>query len=396
MPYETASCTSPARRRLLAATLPASLMLLDLGKVVAATPANTAAARSRPSLSERSVLLAGDTVPQSALEWTRHLQQLVERIPEVRDGYLAEGAVQTLEARFASLLDKQDAAFLPTGTLANNLALRVLCGENRHAVVQHDSHLYLDESNAASTLSGLHLAPLAKGRAAPTLQEVTAAIGEAENGPYPLAVGAISLESPVRRADGAMVPYDLAQAISKLARSKKIGMHLDGARLLLAGGTPGFEVKAYSALFDTVYVSLYKYLGAPFGAILAGDKGTIARVRDLRHIFGSTIYQGWPAALPALDALDGFEARFAASRRVAERLFAGLTAAGGFTLQPVEHGSNIAFLAISPQRAAGLAERLRKADIHLREPNNGRVQIDINQTLLRRDADELVRAFTAY
>lgn len=292
------------------------------------------------------------------------------------------------------MLGKQDAAFLPTGTLANNLALRVLCGENRHALVQHDSHLYLDESNAASTLSGLHLAPLAKGRAAPTLQEVTAAIGEAENGPYPLAVGAISLESPVRRADGAMVPYDLAQAISKFARSKKIGMHLDGARLLLAGGTQGFEVKAYSALFDTVYVSLYKYLGAPFGAILAGDKGTIARVRDLRHIFGSTIYQGWPAALPALDALEGFETRFLAARRVAEDMFAGLTAAGGFTLQPVEHGSNIVFMALSPARAAGLVERLRSADIHMREPRNGRVQIDINETWLRRDAGEIVRAFT--
>lgn len=389
-----ARCTNPTRRRLLAATLPASLMMLDLGKIASAAPANAAAPRSRPTFTERSVLLAGDTVPQTALDWTRHLQQLVERTPDVRDGYLAEGAVQQLEARFATLLGKQDAAFLPTGTLANNLALRVLCGESRHALVQHESHLYLDESNAASTLNGLHLVPLAKGRAAPTLEEVTAAIDEAEHGPYPLAVGAISLESPVRRADGAMVPYDVAQAISKLARSKKIGMHLDGARLLLASGTPGFDVKAYSALFDTVYVSLYKYLGAPFGAILAGEKEQIAKVRDLRHIFGSTIYQGWPAALPALHALDGFQTRFTAARRTAEKLFAGLTAAGGFTVQPVEHGSNIVFVAISPERAAGLTERLRKADIHLREPRDGRVPIDINETLLRRDADELIRAFT--
>lgn len=394
MTFEAAGCTDTSRRRLLAATLPASLMLLDFNALAATAPSYGAAARPRPQLTARSVMLAGDAVPQKPQDWVRHLQQLVERTPDVRDSYLAEGAVQKLEARFAALLGKQDAAFLPTGTLANNLALRVLCDENRHALVQHDSHLYLDESNAASTLSGLHLVPLAKGRAAPTLQEVTAAIDEAENGPYPLRVGAISLESPVRRADGAMVPFEVAQAISKLARSKKIGMHLDGARLLLAGGTPGFDLKAYSGLFDTVYVSLYKYLDAPFGAILAGDKAAMAKVRDLRHIFGSTIYQGWPAALPALDALDGFETRYIAARRVAERLFAGLTAAGGFTLQPVEHGSNIAFLAISPERAAGLADRLRKADIHMREPKDGRVQIDINQTLLRRDADSLIRAFT--
>ncbi|WP_206751920.1 threonine aldolase family protein [Luteimonas cucumeris] len=387
-----ASCNNPARRRLLAATLPASLMMFDLAQAARAAPGYGASA-PRPALGERSVMLMGDAVPQPALDWSRHLQQLVERTPDARDSYLAEGAVRMLETRFAALLGKPDAAFLPTGTLANHLAMRVLCGENRHALVQHDSHLYLDESNAATTLSGLHLVPLAKGRAAPTLQEVIAAIDEAENGPYPLKVGAISLESPVRRADGAMVPYPLARSISQLARSKQIGLHLDGARLLLASGLPGFELKAYSALFDTVYVSLYKYLDAPFGAILAGDETAIAKVRDLRHVFGATIYQGWPAALPALAALDGFQDRFIAARRVSEQLFAGLEAAGGFTLRPVENGSNITFLELGADRAVGLADRLRQADIHLRKPRDGRVQIDINQTLLRRSADELIRAF---
>ena len=393
MTFEADSCLSPSRRRLLAATLPASLLLFDAAAMAA--PANTAPPRQRPRLSERSVLLMGDAVPLPPMERARHLLQLVERSPEANDSYLAGGAVEQLEARFAALLGKTDAAFLPTGTLANNLAMRVLCGENRHALVQHDSHLYLDESNAASTVNNLHLVPLAEGRAAPTLDEVQAAIDEAEHGPYPLNVGAISLESPVRRADGAMVPFDVAKSISDLARSKRIGMHLDGARLLLASGLPGFDLKAYSALFDTVYVSLYKYLRAPFGAILAGDKETIAKIRDLRHVFGSTIYQGWPAALPALSALEGFEARFTAARRVSEKLFAGLSAAGGYTLRPVEHGSNITFLEVSPARAAGLGERLRNADIHMREPRDGRVQVDVNETLLRQDVDALIAAFTA-
>lgn len=392
MTFESDSCLSPSRRRLLAATVPASLMLFDV--VAMAAPANVAP-RPRPKLTDRSVLLMGDAIPMPPVDRARDLLQLVERMPDANDAYLAGGAVGQLEARFAALLGKTDAAFLPTGTLANNLAMRVLCGENRHALVQHDSHLYLDESNAASTLNNLHLVPLAEGRAAPTLDEVQAAIDEAEHGPYPLNVGAISLESPVRRADGAMVPFDVAKSISELARSKRIGMHLDGARLLLASGLPGFDLKAYSALFDTVYVSLYKYLRAPFGAILAGDKDTIGKIRDLRHVFGSTIYQGWPAALPALSALEGFEARFTAVRRVSEKLFAGLSAAGGYTLRPVENGSNITFLEVSPTRAAGLGERLRNADIHMREPRDGRVQVDINETLLRQDVDALIAAFTA-
>ncbi len=396
MTFEAANCTDPARRRLLAATLPASLMMLNLEALAGPQyrPAgNAQAARPRPTLTGRSVMLGGDGAPRSAKEWAAHLQQLVERTPDVRDGYLHGGAVEKLEERFAALLGKPAAVFLPTGTLANNLAVRVLCDENRHALVQHDSHLYLDESNAASTLNGLNLVPLAKGRASPTLDEVKGAIHQAENGPYPLKVGAISLESPVRRADGAMVPYETARAISELARSKQIGMHLDGARVLLASGLPGFDLKAYSALFDTVYVSLYKYLDAPFGAILAGEKPAIDKVRDWRHIFGSTIYQGWVAALPALDALDGFETRFAQARRTAEQVFAGLKAAGGFTVRPVEHGSNIFFLEISPKREKGLLDRLTAADIHLREPKQGKVQVDINETWARREAGEIVKAF---
>lgn len=394
MTSEATRCANPVRRRLLSASVPASLMLFNIDALAAQAAYGAQPARPRAKLTERSVMLGGDGVPRSAQDWVAHLQTLVERTPDARDSYLHEGAVLQLEQKFATLLGKQDAAFLPTGTLANNLAVRVLCGENKHALVQHDSHLYLDESNAASTLSGLHLVPLAKGRASPTLDEVKAVVDEAENGPYPLNVGAISLESPVRRADGAMVPYDTARAISELARSKKIGMHLDGARILLASGLPGFDLKAYSALFDTVYVSLYKYLGAPFGAILAGDKAAVDKVRDLRHIFGSTIYQGWPAALPALDALEGFQGRFAAARRTADAVFAGLNAAGGFTVKPVEHGSNIVFLDIAPPRANGLAERLSNADIHMREPRDGRAELYINETWLRRDAAAMIKAFT--
>jgi threonine aldolase len=128
-----------------------------------AAPANTTPSRPRPKLNERSVVLMGDAVPLPPMDRARDLLQLVERMPEANDAYLAGGAVEQLEARFAALLGKADAAFLPTGTLANNLAMRVLCDEHRHALVQHDSHLYLDESNAASTLNNLHLVPLAEG-----------------------------------------------------------------------------------------------------------------------------------------------------------------------------------------------------------------------------------------
>jgi threonine aldolase len=281
---------------------------------------------------------------------------------------------------------------MPTGTLANHIALRLLCGEHRHALVQQESHVYRDESNTVTTLSGINLVPLAPGKAAPTLEELGAAIERAELGPYPIKVGAIALESPVRRAQGATLTPALVADIARLARARQIPLHLDGARLLLMSGMEGFRVKDYCGHFDTVYVSLYKYLGAPFGGVLSGPRPLMARARELRHLFGGTIYHGWQAALPALDALDGAEERYARVRAAGERLLAALERTPGFRVKRIDNGSNLAMLEIGPQRLAGLDERLRKANVRLGKLNEGTVQLGFNESILRRDTDYLARA----
>jgi threonine aldolase len=338
------------------------------------------------------VVLAGDALPRSmALEPAR-LQALLDRHAKAGDSYLTGGAVTELEAKFSSLLGKEDTVFMPTGTLANHVALRLLCGDNRHALVQQESHVYRDESNTVTTLSGINLVPLAPGKAAPTLEEIGAAIERAEVGPYPIKVGAIALESPVRRAQGAALTPSLVAEIGKTARAKKIGMHLDGARLLLMSGMEGFHVKEYCAHFDTVYVSLYKYLGAPFGGVLSGSKPMMAKARELRHVFGGTIYHGWQAALPALDALDGAEERFARVRAAGERLMAALDRTPGFKVRRIENGSNLAMLEIAPEHQAGLEERLQKANVRLGKLTEGKSQLGFNESILRRDTDYLVRA----
>ena len=338
------------------------------------------------------VQLSGDALPRNPMAEPARLQALFERHAKPLDSYLAGGAVAELEARFSLLLGKEDTVFMPTGTLANHIALRLLCGESKHALVQQESHVYRDESNTVTTLSGINLVPLAPGRAAPTLEEVGAAIERAEFGPYPIKVGAIALESPVRRAQGAALSPALVADIARLARAKNIRLHLDGARLLLMSGMPGFSVQSYCAHFDTVYVSLYKYLGAPFGGVLSGPKPLMARARELRHLFGGTIYHGWQAALPALDALDGVEQRFAEVRAAGVRLLAALERTPGFKVQLVENGSNLAMLEIAPERLAGLEERLKRANVRIGKVSEGKVQLGFNESILRRDTAYLLKA----
>ena len=363
--------------------------------VAAAMPgeaeAQSAAAPAFPPIDARSVWLVGDDAPPDPVAMTTRLAELARTHPEVRDRYQQKGAVETLERAFATLLGKEDCAFFATGTLANHVAVRVLCGEHRRALVQQESHLYRDESDAAQRLSGINLVPLAAGRASPSLDEVRAAIDASENGPYPLKIGAVSLESPVRRVDGEMLPLALVRDIASLARAHGARLHLDGARLLLA--RPDLDIPAYAAPFDTVYVSLYKYLGAPFGAVLAGSKAEIAEARDLRHVFGGGLYQAWMSAVLALDALPAFRQQIGQAHARVRKLIDALVASGRARERSAAEASNIFWLEMPQALAEAAFERGRQAGIRVGRWQDGRIPLHANTTILRRPLEDYLGLF---
>lgn len=362
--------------------------LAQAAQLHAASPAS--AAPAFPPIDNRSAWLVGDWIPPDAVTMTARLATLVQGRKDVTDRYQDGGAVAELEHAFATLLGKEDCAFVPSGTLANNVAVRVLCGEHRRSLVQHDSHLYLDETDAAQRLAGINLMPLAPGRATPTLEEVRAAFDESENGPYPMKIGAVSLESPVRRMDGEMVPLDAVRAIATLAREHGARLHLDGARLLLA---PGIDPAAYAAPFDTVYVSLYKYLGAPFGAVLAGTKADIAQARELRHLYGGALYQAWMPALLALDGLSTFPRDIALAHARAAQLIQALVASGKVRDITRRNASNIHRLAMPKDFAEAAFERGRKSGVRIGRWKDGDIPLTVNTSLLRRPVAEYVALF---
>ena len=371
------------RRAFLGATAVAGLAAPGLAQ---------AAWQAAPSFSPvdaRSVWLVGDSAPPDPVAMSARLAELAGSGGAVRDGYLNGGAVEALEKAFAELLGKEACAFFPTGTLANNVALRVLCGDAPHALCQQDSHLYRDESNMAQRLAGINLVPLAAGRVAPTQEELIAAFDAAEKGPYALKVGAISLESPVRRLEGQLIPPKRVAEIAALASAHGTRMHLDGARLLLA--PPVLDRKTYVAPFETVYVSLYKYLGAPFGAVLAGPAATIARAREWRHIYGGLIYQGWAPALLALDALPLFVKNIAQAHANADQLFATLQGSGKVKWRLDPFASNIHRLEMPQALAEAAFERCRAAGVRLGRWDKGSIPFFVNETLLRRPVEEYVK-----
>src|SRR6185503_15815569 len=154
------------------------------------------------------------------------------------------------------------------------------------------------------------LVPLAAGKATFTLQEVENEAARGASGRVSVPIGAIQVETPVRRKTGEA--FDLAEMkrITQWARERRIGLHLDGARLFLAAAYSGVPVREYAAGFDTVYISMYKYFNAASGAVLAGPKSLLENLFHTRRMFGGGLSHVWPFAAVALHYFDGFSERY--------------------------------------------------------------------------------------
>ncbi|MGA3188512.1 MAG: beta-eliminating lyase-related protein [Bryobacteraceae bacterium] len=353
-----------------------------------------ATSQAAPLSAEQRVFLTGDGVNLSPAEYAELLTTLTASDAKA-DAYLKGAAVEEIEGRFAKLLGKERALFFPTGTLANHVAVRLLAGERRHVLVQAESHLYRDEGDCAQALSGLNLVPLAPGRATIKASEIVEAVEQAGSPPYPVPVGAISIESPVRRSNGQAFDFEEMKKISLFAREKKIGMHLDGARMYLASAYTGIAPATYSALFDTVYVSLYKYFNAPFGAMLTGPAPLIEAAMILRHQFGGALLHAWESTAVALHYLDGFEERYQRAARSGEEVLRRLEQ-NKIRVHRWEAGTNIFQLEFPSTPDAGFQKRLADRGIMMRVAAQGLTSIQVNETILRRSpqeiAEEIVKA----
>ena len=360
----------------------------------------TTAGRQSPGdlNSDTAVCFYGDGEPKTPGSMLRYLAEFHNTIGLETDNFSLGGTVQHLEERCAAMLGKEAAIFMPTGTLANHLAIRTLCGNKPRAVVQEQSHLYNDSGDCVPRLSGINLVPLAPDRPHFTLAELQAAVARVHTGRALTPIGAVMIESPVRRQAGQIMPFEEMQAITDYCQQQQIPTHLDGARLYMMSAATGITPAAYAALFDTVYVSLYKYFGAPFGAILAGPARYIDGLYHDRRMFGGGLPAAHLAAALALRGIEGFEARFAAAMARAKTLFVRLNALAGMQVRQFPYGSNIFPLELAAHIDHDrFLYTLRQHEIVM-APDAQATQpllLTVNTTLLRQEIEDVVAAFAA-
>lgn len=377
------------------------LKLSGLYILPAVIPAGSLFAREKnvdlPFADEPVIKFFGDGEMFEPGAYIELLKQVNATAAIEKDRYGEGGAVAALEKNFETITGKERAIFMPTGTMANQLAIAVLSGGNTKVFVQDTSHVYRDEADAAQSVFQKRLMPLAKGETCFTADELKRAVESLnEQEVFKSGIGAVSIENPVRRSDGRMVAVDEIRRISDYCRANNIKLHLDGARIYMAAAWSGVSVKEYASHFDTIYISLYKYLGASAGAILCGDKKIIDKMPHLIKIHGGAMYSNWANAAMALHRLEGLETRLQAVVVKSTELFASLNKISGINITALNAGTNIYQLQLGKEVEGKKLQSTLKNNYNIRIPfpdSNNKVFLTVNETLLYRDNSFIVDAF---
>nr|WSY52796.1 beta-eliminating lyase-related protein [Streptomyces sp. NBC_00886] len=245
-------------------------------------------------------------------------------LDETSDMY-GTGIVEVLEKKVAELLGKEAAAFFPTGTMAQQVALRCWAGRTGNPTVAlHPlAHPEVYERDAFSQVSGLRPVHVTSEPRHPTADEVR---------DFPEPFGALMLELPLRDAGFVLPSWEELSEVVEAAHERDAVVHFDGARLWESASHFGRPLDEIAGLADSVYVSFYKSLDAFGGAALVGPKTLIDEAKTWRHRYGGMVFQQFPTALTALAGLDRelprLPAYVAHARVVAEALREGFVAAG--------------------------------------------------------------------
>ncbi|MBI3078927.1 MAG: low-specificity L-threonine aldolase [Deltaproteobacteria bacterium] len=283
---------------------------------------------------------------------------------EVGDDVFGEDpTVNALQARAATLLGKEAALFVPSGTMANQLAIRTHTEPGDEVIIEGSSHPFNYEGGATAALSGVQFFTLPGRRGILDASQVEAAIRPPDHH-YPR-TRLVCLENTHNRGGGSIFPLEKILEIAGVARDRGLALHLDGARLFNACVATGIKPAEYARHFDSVSFCLSKGLGAPVGSLLAGSAAFIDRAHRFRKMFGGGMRQAGILAAAGLYALDHHIERLEEDHRHARLLAQGLAGFPGVEVKPEEVETNMVFVRVTDRPAAELARALREQGVLL-------------------------------
>jgi threonine aldolase len=277
---------------------------------------------------------------------------------EVGDEQLREDpTVNELQERAAALLGQEAALFLPTATMANQIALRVLTRPGTQLIAEERTHVLVYEAGGPAVHSGLVMRGLPATAGRITVAQLRDAVAAADAA-QPASI--VVLENTHRSSGGRVWPLDAFTDLVEVARELGLAVHLDGARLFNAAVASGNAASTYGRLADTVTVCFSKGLGCPLGAILAASRERIEEAWTGKFLFGGALRQAGMVAAAMLYALEHHVARLAEDHARAKRL-AHRLADAGLPVDPDEVETNFVGVDVTPLGLTAAEARARIA-----------------------------------
>lgn len=303
------------------------------------------------------------------------------------DAYGEDPSVISLEEYAADLLGKEAALFVPSGTMANQIALRVSTHPGDEVITEEGYHVHYFESACCVEISRVVLHPLVTNNGVPSAEHVSEALLKKPRSSLYSKPAVLSLENTIMSRAGSLFPLPSLMKLRELADTTSLSIHLDGARLFNASIASCIHPRVYAAHADTVMICCSKGLGAPFGSLLLANKTLIGEARRIRKLLGGALHQAGIMAAAALYALqfqrDRLEEDHEHARRLARRLieeFEGVVW-GGTNLVMLD----VTGLGISAEAFASLA---RDRGVLVFPWTGNKVRCVTHLNLTTRDIDE--------
>ncbi|MCU0241084.1 MAG: aminotransferase class I/II-fold pyridoxal phosphate-dependent enzyme [Vicinamibacteria bacterium] len=303
--------------------------------------------------------MRSDTVTRPTPEMRRAMAEA-----EVGDDVMGEDpTVNALSARAAEWLGKEDALFVASGTMGNQIAIAIQARPGDEVICERTSHVFRWEGGAMAAIAHAQTVPLDGQRGVLRAEQVLSALRTLDDVHHPH-TAVVSLECSHNFGGGRVYPLDEIRRIADAVRPYNVRMHLDGARMFNACATGAYTPAELAAPFDTIMFCLSKGLGTPVGSMLVGDRATIARARRVRKRLGGGWRQAGILAAAGLYALDHHVERLRDDNARARRLSERLAAVDGISARPRDVETNILFFSAgSPARDAALEHALAERSV---------------------------------
>ncbi len=316
---------------------------------------------------------------------TAKMYEAMAQAPLGDDVFGDDPSVIALEEYAADLFGKEAALYVPSGTMANQIACRTHCRRDAEVLLEATSHVFLYEQGGLAQLSGLQPRCVVGDRGVMAIADLETLV-RGDDPHFPV-TELLILENTHNSAGGAVLPFDTMLTAQEFTKKHNMRLHIDGARITNAEAATGIPLADYASCADSISCCLSKGLSAPVGTVLAGDREFISQARRTRKLFGGGMRQAGVIAAAGLVALRDMRARLKDDHIRAARLAEGLNGRDGFSV--VAPDTNLVYVSC-PGKAHAFVEACAQNDVMTLALNDDTLRFVTHKDIDDRDVERVL------